>query len=123
MENDIEKKDRMTAILRWTARIIGTIVALFWVLMTIASGIAESSGLTLEGFVIAIMVAGTTIGVFIAWTNEWRGGIISLFLGIAFSTFALISAGRNHVLAMLVTGGPYVVVSEPQEKFHPTLGE
>jgi hypothetical protein len=110
MEKETDITDRTTATLRWTARTIGAIVALFWILITIAAGIAETSGLTLEGFVIAIMVAGTTIGVLTSWINERRGGVITLLFGIAFCTFALISSGHNHALAMLTSGGPFILV-------------
>lgn len=110
MENEVEKQDRATAIIRWTARTIGSIVALFWVLIAIVAGISETSGLTLEGFIIAIMVTGNTIGVITSWVNERRGGLITLLFGIAFSTFALFSAGHNHALAMLTSGGPFILV-------------
>ena len=110
MDIENEQTDRTTGILRWTARTVGVIVALFWIIMIVAAAIAGSSSLTFEGFFIAVMVIGNTAGVILSWTEERRGGIITLLFGIAFCIFALISAGRNHLLAMLVSGGPFIVV-------------
>jgi hypothetical protein len=110
MEEELEKTDRTTGLLCWTARTIGVIVALFWIIMIIAAAIAESSSLTFEGFFIAVMVIGNSAGVILSWTNERKGGLITLLFGISFCIFALISAGRNHLLAMLVSGGPFVLV-------------
>ena len=110
MENETEKLDRTTAVIRWTARTIGTIVVLFWVLIAIGYGITEPSNLTLDDIVMAVLVAGTTIGVLVSWVQERTGGIITLLFGIAHSIFALIASGHNHLFAMLVSGGPFILV-------------
>jgi succinate dehydrogenase hydrophobic anchor subunit len=110
MDKETEKTDRTTGTLRWMARAIGTIVVLFWLLIAIGYAITEPPSLSLDDIVMAVLVAGTTIGVFISWTNERTGGIITLLFGIAHSTFALIASGHNHALAMLVSGGPFILV-------------
>jgi len=110
MENETEKPDRTTTAIRWTARTIGTIVVIFWVLIAIGYGITEPSKLALEDMVMAVLVAGTTIGVLLSWANERTGGMITLLFGIAHSTFALIASGHNHVFAMLISGGPFILV-------------
>jgi hypothetical protein len=58
----------------------------------------------------AILVLGTTIGILVAWKIERIGGLITLLFGIAHSIFALFASGHNHVLAMLISGGPFIVV-------------
>jgi len=56
----------------------------------------------------AILILGTTIGVFTAWKAEKIGGIITLCFGIAHSSFALYASGHNHAFAMLISGGPFI---------------
>ncbi|RMG45280.1 MAG: hypothetical protein D6723_18550 [Acidobacteria bacterium] len=45
----------------------------------------------------------------IAWWKEGLGGLLLFACGIAGSMFAGMAAGRNKAMAMLVTGGPFVV--------------
>jgi hypothetical protein len=57
--------------MRWAARIIGIIVAGFWVLSLIASSIAEfGTPIILEGIILGVLVAINTAGVIIAWRRE-----------------------------------------------------
>ena len=57
--------------MRWAARIIGIIVAGFWVLSLIASSIAEfGTPIILEGIILGALVAINTAGVIIAWRRE-----------------------------------------------------
>jgi uncharacterized membrane protein YGL010W len=114
MEQRMEKQnagtDRTTAVIRWAARAIGTIVVLFWLLIAVGYGITEPSKMTLDDMIMAVLVAGTTVGVALSWINEKTGGIITLLFGLAHSAYALIEAGHNQGLAMLVSGGPFILV-------------
>jgi hypothetical protein len=57
--------------MRWAARIIGIIVAGFWVLNLIASSIAEfGTPIILEGIILGVLVAINTAGVIIARRRE-----------------------------------------------------
>ncbi len=57
--------------MRWAARIIGIIVAGFWVLSLIASSIAEfGTPIILKGIILGVLVAINTAGVIIAWRRE-----------------------------------------------------
>lgn len=110
MENKKEGADRTTAIIRWAARAIGTIVVLFWLLIAVGYGITEPSQMTLDDMIMVVLVAGTTLGLTLSWINEKTGGIITLLFGLAHSTYALVEAGHNQGLAMLISGGPFILV-------------
>jgi hypothetical protein len=100
----------MTKILRWIARILGTLIVLFWLIVALAYGTGEPSEQGTEDIIMAILVLGTSIGILLAWKFERIGGIITLLFGIAHSIFALFASGHNHAFAMLISGGPFIVI-------------
>ena len=96
--------------MRWAARIIGIIVAGFWVLSLIASSIAEfGTPIILEGIILGVLVAINTAGVIIAWRREKVGGIIIVASAVMLSIFAYISAGHNKIFAVLFSGFPFLI--------------
>jgi hypothetical protein len=113
MANSNRTDDRTTKWLRWTARGLGSLVAVLWVLI----GIAEvafphtppSPEASLQGAILAGLGTTTVLGVLIAWWRERIGGTIVVIGAIALSTFGYITAGRNKVWVMLFTGGPFLV--------------
>lgn len=110
MNNLANQYDRTTKILRWIARILGTLIVLFWLVVALAYGTGEPSEQGLEDIIMTILVVGTTIGILLAWKLERIGGIITLLFGIAHSIFALFASGHNHAFAMLISGGPFIVI-------------
>ena len=96
--------------LRWIARILGTLIVLFWLFVVVINGIVEPSKLGTEDITMLILIVGTTIGVLVAWRSERIGGFITLLFGITHSIFALIASGHNHLFAMLISGGPFILI-------------
>jgi hypothetical protein len=109
MPKNNENEYRRTTIIRRIARIIGTISAAFWLFIAFAHGVTPISQMELVNIVMAVFIMGSAIGVFVSWINERIGGVITLLFGIAHSTFALIEAGHNQGLAMLISGGPFIL--------------
>lgn len=116
MVNNKKTIDKTTKVIRWTARILGSISGAFWVLALTLSTIMESKlevkptpEAKLEGIVLGILVAIVVIGVIIAWFREGTGGFITLIDAVALSIFAYISAGRNKFFAMLTSGIPFLI--------------
>jgi succinate dehydrogenase hydrophobic anchor subunit len=110
MNNQTNRYDHTTKTLRWIARISGTLIVLFWLIVAFAYGTGEPSELGAEDIMMAILVVGTTIGVLLAWKLERIGGVITLLFGIAHSIFAIFASGHNHAFAMLISGGPFIVI-------------
>jgi hypothetical protein len=98
--------------LRRTARIIGTLLAGFWLFAGIASGIAEAAPWPLpwESMAMAALMIVSAAGVLIAWWREGIGGAVLVTVGVAHCVNALIQAGRNRLLAVLISGVPFIVV-------------
>jgi len=96
--------------IRWTARIIGLTASLIWLFILIASLIEEGFGaMVTEGMMLGALVGIAVIGVVVGISNEETGGAIALPAGIALAVFAAVTAGRNHWLAILVSGGPFMI--------------
>jgi hypothetical protein len=110
MKENKHNNDRGVKILRWLARGIGTLMASFWLFIVIISIFTESTELDTESAIMAILILSSIFGVIVAWFRELEGGIIILVVAVAHSTFALIEAGRNKGLAMLISGGPFFVI-------------
>lgn len=101
---------RGRATISWTARVIGLAASLLWVFTMIGHLVEEGfAPLEAEGLMLGSFILIAMTGVFTAFFNEDTGGSIALVAGIALSVFAALSAGRNHWLAILVTGAPFVV--------------
>ncbi len=92
------------------ARIVGTTASIWWVFILVASLIAEGfDSIEAEGTVLVALIFFAVIGVAIGFTREDIGGVIALLAGVALGVFAVITAGRNHWLAVLVSGGPFIL--------------
>jgi hypothetical protein len=105
--------DRWTTLARWTARIIGALAGAYWTFALIASGLAKLASntepLTLEGAVLFTLVLASALGVLFSWRRERVSGPIVLAGGTALSAFAYMTAGHNKLLAVLVSGTPFLV--------------
>ena len=102
--------DRATKWMRWIARGVGSLVVAFWLFMGIAYDIVESRPWTLEDMIMAGLVTTSALGVLIAWWREGIGGTILVICAAAHSTFAYVVAGHNKALAMLISGGPFLLI-------------
>jgi hypothetical protein len=95
--------------IRWIARGVGLLLAVFWLLTGIGSATVERGPLTVESAMLAVFMITLVLGVFISWRRERIGGTLLVICGAAFSAFAYFSAGRNKGFAMLVSGGPVML--------------
>lgn len=110
MTEVVQNNDRSVKILRWLARGIGTLIASFWLFIVIVSIFTESTARDIESIIMAILIFCSIVGVIVAWFRELEGGTILLIVALAHSVFAMIVAGRNKGFAMLISGGPFLVI-------------
>ena len=96
--------------LRRIARGVGSLVAGFWLFVGIVSLISDPNQWGPESAIMACLIIASAAGIAIAWWREGIGGISVIGCAIAHSTFAYIAFGHNHELAMLIAGGPFLVV-------------
>lgn len=105
-----ESGDRVMKWIGWLARGIGSFVAMFWLLAGIVSGIAESQPWTVESAIMAGLITASALSVLIAWRREGIGGMLVIICAIAHSAFAYVASGHNQGLAMLISGGPFLLI-------------
>ena len=110
MLNTNHTDGRTTRWIRWTARGIGAFVAGYCLLMGVVYGISEPGPETWEDWVMAGLIITSVLGVLIAWRRERIGGTILVICAVAHSTFAYIAAGHNKGFAMLISGGPFLLI-------------
>lgn len=110
----MDEKNKQSTTLMWFARIGGVIVSIFWLTSLFASAIGESVeaqlSLTLEGILLSVLIAASTIGVGISWKHPLTGGKITVISSLFLCIFAYFSAGHNKIFAVAVSGLPYFLV-------------
>jgi hypothetical protein len=92
------------------ARIVGTTASIWWIFVLVVTALTEGlDTIEAEGMVLGALILFAVIGVAIGFAREDTGGVIALVAGVALAVFAVITAGRNHWLAVLVSGGPFIL--------------
>jgi len=110
VENIKSPGHKTTKWIRWTARVIGTLIVAFWVLMGLGYAFSDTEEWTWESAVITVLIITSAVGLIIAWWREGIGGTILVVTGVAFGVFAYITAGHNKAFAVLVSGLPFFVI-------------
>lgn len=59
---------------------------------------------------LAGLVIFAVLGILISWWREGIGGTVVVIGAVALGTFAYVTAGFNKGWAMLITGGPLLVI-------------
>jgi hypothetical protein len=98
---------------RWTARIISTLAASFWLLILLDVVVCDA----LVGFIcldwemalLVLIVAAAILSVILSWHKEGIGGFVMLLWGIIFTTFSAIDNQAYWAVSMLVSGVPFLV--------------
>lgn len=111
MDKDINKSSR---VIRWVARILGTILAVYLVLTTIANLIMDFKAWDFIPYVYFAFFIVFAIGVIIAWFKEKIGGIILIAGAMAGSIFSII-VGLNKpdfdLLDFIILAGlPFLII-------------
>jgi hypothetical protein len=94
---------------RWSARVLGLLVAIF--LLVIGIGESFSEPFTLTGVGVVILFGWASVSMLIAWRWERLGGLLGILAAIALSIFIAITAGRNKAAAALLIPLPFVVIA------------
>lgn len=95
--------------IRWIARILSALAALYWLLAGILTAIFANEPWIPESNVVAVMIVCGVLLTLLAWWKEGIGGVALILFGLAFSTFAYISSGHSAWFAVLVTGVPFII--------------
>ena len=114
------KRYRLAKRMRWAARIIGLLAAVFCLFMLIASAIDEvvtgawkttSQADKIQGSLIGVLGLIGLAGCIVSWWRERLASILLVLTAVGFGIHIGICAGRNHFLAWLMVGFPYLVAA------------
>ena len=102
----------MRKIARISGLVIVTIVAAFYLFIISVSIIDgepmetdwESLGMTMLSFL-------TVVSAVLSWVKTPIGAWTTLGVGVLFSIFAMVTAGHNHLFAVLVSGAPLILAA------------
>jgi len=109
-----EKRQHLIKRLRLTARIIASVAVFFMIVSLVGGAVKElvaedSKGLNIEGVTLGLLGLVAVAGCIIAFRREQLGGIILMLVALGFGIHIAFAAGRNHFLAWLMVGFPYLL--------------
>ncbi len=114
------KQHRLAKRMRWAARIIGLLAAV--VCLSILIGEAVNEVLTgawattsqtdiIQGSLIGVLGAIGLAGCIVSWWRERLASILLVLTAAGFGIHIGLCARRNHFLAWLMVGFPYLIAS------------
>ncbi len=98
-------------------RVLGTALSAIWLLILLAGLIAGDDEATvdddaaIQGAVLTALGLAAIAGFVLSFRWNRPGGLLTLVAGCLLCVFAVVTAGRNHWLAVLVSGVPWLVVA------------
>jgi peptidoglycan/LPS O-acetylase OafA/YrhL len=99
-------------------RVLGTALSAIWLLIFLAGLIAGDDEVTvdeddaaIQGVVLTALGLAAIAGFVLSFRWNRPGGLLTLVAGCLLCVFAVVTAGRNHWLAVLVSGVPWLVVA------------
>ena len=95
-------------------RIIASAAAFFLLIFLVGGAVEElfaedAEGLNVEGITLGLLGLVAVAGCIIAFRRERLGGIILILAALGFGVHIAFAAGRNHFLAWLIVGFPYLL--------------
>jgi hypothetical protein len=94
--------------LGWTARILGTLIAVIWLLVVFVSNLNEPW--SDETFILIALVIMSTTDVALAWWRADLGGLALMTTALAHGVFAYLASDHNQGFAIAIRAGPFLIV-------------
>lgn len=103
-------RHRLARPMRWTARAIALVGAIYFMVMLIGSAITDGIGpITIEAATIAVLGLVAVAGCVASWCRERLAGILLIGTAVGLGIHIGICAGQYHLLAWSMMGLPYLV--------------
>jgi len=113
MDNRLAKSARA---FRLAGRIIGLIVAVFILIFLIGESTSDIAGegwetITASGILLGVLMLTALAGCILSWWKEKLAMALLLLVSIGLGIHIAFSAGRNHFLAWLMVGLPFLITA------------
>ena len=99
-------------------RVLGTALSAIWLLIFLAGLIAgddevaiDEDEAAIQGALLTALGLAAIAGFVLSFRWSRPGGLLTLVAGCLLCVFAVVTAGRNQWLAVLVSGVPWLVVA------------
>jgi len=111
------KTDDGPAVAGRIGRVLGTVLSAIWLFIFVAGLIAgdeepivDEEEARTQGLLLTTLGLAAIAGFVLSLRWNRPGGLLTLAAGFLLCVFAAVTAGRNHWLAVLVSGVPWIVV-------------
>ncbi|MDX1765361.1 MAG: hypothetical protein R3313_00245 [Candidatus Saccharimonadales bacterium] len=88
---------------------VGFVASIFWTFILLASLFSGDEAIEIEGIILSILVMGCVGSFLMIWKGRLKAVDVLIGFGLALCCFAVISAGRNHLFAVLTSGFPFLL--------------
>ncbi len=100
---------RINRIILDSARIIGLTAGFLWTFVLLSGSISTNGTYDTQLVFLFLLVVANFASVIIALWSEKFGGILLTSFSVVLCIFAILSAGRNKLIAAFVSGLPFLV--------------
>jgi len=107
--NQLAKKMASGDIFNLLGKVVGFITSIFWASILLLRAILKNNELSLEGFLLTIMILLNIAGVIIAGKNLKAGGLTIMISSLALIIFAYLSADYNAALTVSFSSLPFFI--------------
>ena len=114
------KQYRLAKRMRWAARVIGLFAATVCLSIVVISaavdgptegGEAINQAELVQGIMIGVLGLVGLTGSIVSWWRERLAGVLLVLTAVGFGIHVGLCAGRNHFMAWLIIGFPYLVAA------------
>jgi len=88
---------------------IGFVASTFWSFILLASLFSGDEAIELEGILLGVLVLSCVVSFISVFKGRLKAVDLLIGSGLALALFSIITAGRNHWIAVLVSGFPFVL--------------
>lgn len=108
------KRHRLAIRMKWAARIIGLVMAGFFLLILIGEAAGEfldegREAIETAGILLGALLGLALLGTIVSWWRLRLAGILLAVASVGLGVHIALYAGRNHFFAWLVVGLPYLI--------------
>lgn len=110
------KRHRLARRMKWAARIIGLVMGVFCLVFLIGEAVSEfldegREAMEAAGILLGVLLGLALLGTVVSWWRERLASVLLAAASIGLGIHIAVYAGRNHFLAWLMVGLPYLVAS------------
>jgi hypothetical protein len=103
------RRQSIAQYMRWTARVIGLLLAGGFLITLIVEGVdAGSEAIEIAGILLTVLTAVALAGSIFSWWWQWLAGILLVLVAAGLGAHIAVYAGHNHFLAWVTMGLPYL---------------